>query len=189
VRVVERYRDAVRVLHVETIEADIPDDVEHEIQRYVDGGAPRDLATRIAALGPAFGFLDLSNVADRTQIALADVATLHAAVDERLGLSWLRERIIALPRDDHWQTMARSALRDEFFREHASVTESVLRSTTAEEAAITPADILVVRWLGINQVAAGRCRRTFDDIQASGEHDLAHASVAVRALSQLSRTA
>jgi glutamate dehydrogenase len=188
-RVVERYRDAVRVLHVETIEAEIPDDVEHEIQRYVDGGVSRDLATRIAALGPAFGFLDLSNVADRTQIALQEVATLHAAVDERLGLSWLRERIIALPRDDHWQTMARSALRDEFFREHASVTESVLRSTNAEEAASTPPDILVVRWLGANQVAAGRCRRTFADIQASGEHDLAHASVAVRALSQLSRTA
>lgn len=187
--VVERYRDAVRVLHGETVEAEIPDDVEHEIRRYVDGGASRDLATRIAGLGPAFGFLDLSNVADRTQIALPDVATLHAAVDDRLGLSWLRERIIALPRDDHWQTMARSALRDEFFQEHASVTESVLRSTNADEAAITPADVLVIRWLGSNQVAAGRCRRTFADIQASGEHDLAHASVAVRALSQLSRTA
>lgn len=188
-RVVEQYRGAVEVLHVETIEGEVPDDVEVEVQRYVAGSVPRDLATRIAALGPAFGFLDLSNVADRTRIALADVATLHAAVDEQLGLSWLRERIIALPRDDHWQTMARSALRDEFFREHASVTESVLRSTNADEAAATPAEELVARWLGANEVAAGRCRRTFADIEASGEYDLAHASVAVRALSQLSRTA
>lgn len=188
-RVVARYRDAVEMLHVETIEGEVPDDVELELQRYVEGGVPRELAMGIAALGPAFGFLDLSNVADRTQVALPDVATIHAAVDEHLGLSWLRERIIGLPRIDHWQTMARSALRDEFFREHASVTESVLRSTNDEEAATTPADELVVRWLAANTVAAGRCRRTFADIEASGEYDLAHASVAVRALSQLSRTA
>ena len=187
--VVERYRDAVKVLHAETIEGDVPDDVEQQAQRFVEAGVPLDLATRIAALGPAFGFLDLSNVADRTKIALPDVATLHAAVDEQFGLSWLRERIIRLPRDDHWQTMARSALRDEFFREHAAVTESVLRSTNADEAAATPAEVLVLRWLGANEVAAGRCRRTFADIESSGEYDLAHASVAVRALSQLSRTA
>ncbi len=184
--VVRRYADRLKMLHVRTAESDLPTDVEEDIARYVDAGVPADFATEVAALGPAFGFLDLSNVADRTGIELDGVAELHALLDEQLDLSWLRERIIALPRDDHWQTMARSALRDQYFREHAQLTAAVLGRATPGSP--EPAERLVADWLDANAVAAERCRRMFSDIKASTEHDLAHASVAVRALAQLTHS-
>ncbi|MCP3909780.1 MAG: NAD-glutamate dehydrogenase [Actinomycetia bacterium] len=146
----------------------------------VDGG----LAARIADLGPAFGFLDLASVARRTGVAHERVAGVYLAIADELDLPWLRQRIIDLPRDDHWQTLARSGLRDEFFREHAALTASVIGEDPGPDA---EADELARIWLERQADSVERCRQTFSDIKTAGHHDLARVSVAVRALSQLSR--
>ena len=52
-------------------------------------------------------------IAKRDGIDPLEVARVHFALGERLGLSMLVARILALPRDDRWQTMARAALRDD----------------------------------------------------------------------------
>ena len=57
---------------------------------------------------------------------------LHFALGERLGLPDLVTRILALPRDDRWQTMARAALRDDVYAVHAQLTAQVLRDTAAD---------------------------------------------------------
>ena len=56
----------------------------------------------------------------------AEVARLHFALGERLGLPALVGRILALPREDRWQTMARAALRDDLHSVHAQLTRKVL---------------------------------------------------------------
>ncbi len=184
--VVNRYADPVRRLHERTAEMDQPEDNRDEVDRYVAAGVPEEFAARAATLGTAFGFLDLLTVAKRTGIDLDGVAALHTAIEDELDLAWLRECVIALPRDDHWETMARSALRDQYFGEHAQLTAAVLESTSAY--ADESSETRVARWVEQNAVATARCRRTFADIKSSGEQDLAHASVAVRALSQLTHT-
>jgi glutamate dehydrogenase len=184
--VVGRYAEGVSRLHQRIEMMEQPEDIRGEFDRYVEAGVPAEFAAQAATLGTAFGFLDLLTVAERTGIDLNGVAALHAVIEEELDLSWLRESVISLPRDDHWQTMARSALRDQYFGEHAQLTATVLESTSAyaEESAETR----VARWLEQNAVAVARCRRTFADIKNAAEPDLAHASVAVRALSQLTHT-
>ena len=47
------------------------------------------------------------------ELEVADVARVHFALGERLGVPLLLQRIVALPRADKWQTMARAALRDD----------------------------------------------------------------------------
>ena len=184
--VVDHYADRVRRLHEHTAGMDQPDDIREEFERYIAAGVPHDFAAKAATLGTAFGFLDLLTVAERTGIDLDGVAALHNAIEEELDLAWLRECVIALPRDDHWETMARSALRDQYFGEHAQLTAAILESTSAYAGESVQARIDL--WLEQNGVATARCRRTFADIKSSGEQDLAHASVAVRALSQLTHT-
>ncbi|MBT8240036.1 MAG: NAD-glutamate dehydrogenase, partial [Acidimicrobiia bacterium] len=184
--VVSRYAEGVGRLHERTAIMDQPEDIRAEFDRYVEAGVPPEFAAKAATLGTAFGFLDLLTVAERTGIDLDGVAALHIVIEEELDLSWLRESVIALPRSDHWQTMARSALRDQYFGEHAQLTATVLESTS-DHADESP-ESRVARWLEENDVAAARCRRTFADIKNAVEPDLAHASVAVRALSQLTHT-
>ena len=44
---------------------------------------------------------------------------MHFALGERLGLPAAAKRIVALPRDDRWQTMARATLRDDLYAVHS----------------------------------------------------------------------
>ena len=77
---------------------------------------PEDLATRVAVLHPAYQLLGVIEIADREGLDPVEVARVHFALGERLGLPALVGRILALPRDDRWQTMARAALRDDLLR-------------------------------------------------------------------------
>ena len=157
----------------------------------IAAGVPEDLAHRVAALDTAFGFLDLVAVSSRTDSDLKVVAAIYSTLDGELDLSWLRQRIVELPRADHWQTLARSALRDEYYREHAQLTAAVIADALDDAANRddAPADAVsaTAAWRSRNSVAVDRCLQTFSDIRSVTEHDLARVSVAVRALSQLSR--
>ena len=162
--------------------------VDHELDRdsLIDGRIPPELADRLVLLDTAFGFLDLSAVAAVTGVPLTLVAGTHTRLDHHLNLSWLRLHIMELPRSDHWMTLARSALRDEYFREHAHLTSVVVGTSPAGDNRLD-SDAAAQRWIQQNQVSVNRFRNTFADIGALGEHDLAQMSVAVRALTQLSR--
>ena len=185
--VVATYSAPVRELHDIVVGADDPSAPESEanVAALTDAGVPDALARRVEASGRAFGFLELSQVAARTGVELRLVAAISSALDDQLELSWLRQLLVELPRTDYWETMARGALRDEFFREHAALTAVVLDHAGA--GALPTAEAAVENWLHVNEVTAGRCRQTFDDIKASGVQDLARVSVAVRSLGQLTR--
>ncbi|HEY0689196.1 MAG TPA: hypothetical protein VGD71_09150, partial [Kribbella sp.] len=69
----------------------------------------------IAALPALFSVLDISEVARSSGHVLADTAAVHFQLGEQLLLDWLRQRILELPREDHWQALARGALRDTLY--------------------------------------------------------------------------
>jgi len=136
-------------------------------------------------LGQAYGFLDLATVSHRAGLEPQLVSALHQVIEDRLGLSPLRDWVLALPREDHWQTMARGALRDQYFLERAELAAAVASSV---DPTAPPVDQFE-EWMQTNTAAADRCRRTFAEIDAIPDRDLAHVSVALRALTQLRRTA
>ena len=57
---------------------------------------------------------------------------VHFRLGSRLELHWLRDRIVALPRDDRWRALARAALRDDLYSLHRALTAEVLRRTATE---------------------------------------------------------
>ena len=181
--VVERYQPAIRSLLDVAIGGHHPTRIQHRIETLVAAGVVRDLAAKISWLGRAYGFLDLATIALGAGRPLDEVAAVHALVEAEFDLAQVREWVVALPRTDHWQTMARGALRDQYFAEHAELTAAVLEPRSPSDAATD----LLESWLDENPVAAGRFRRTFADIAASTDRDLAQVSVAVRALAQLNR--
>ncbi|MCA1847362.1 MAG: NAD-glutamate dehydrogenase, partial [Actinobacteria bacterium] len=88
--------------------------------RWVEAGAGKDLADRVAALDGVAPVLDVVQVAGDDD-AIADVAVVYFALGTALELDWLRDRIAALPRDDRWQALARSALGDDYAMERAAL--------------------------------------------------------------------
>jgi glutamate dehydrogenase len=137
---------------------------------------PEDLAVRVAVLPPAYAALSIVETAKRDGLDPLEVARVHFALGERLGLSALVARILALPRDDRWQTMARAALRDDLHSVHAQLTAQVLAETEEEQ----PAPVRIADWEEDDEVVVSRAVGTLDEICADDSADLARLSVGLR---------
>ena len=143
-------------------------------------GVPEDLATRVAALPIMFAALDIVVVADERELAVDRVGAVHFGLGSRLGLHWLRDRIVALPRDNRWRARARAALRDDLYAIHREITSDVLRSA----APGAEPETLVDAWIEVNP-ASERALQTLGDIRSGQTSDLTTLPVAVRELRNL----
>jgi len=133
----------------------------------IAAGAPDDLAASIAACAPAYMLLGVIETSARDGVEASEVARHHFDIGERLGLPRVVARILALPREDRWQTMARAALRDDLHAVHAQL-------TAQELAGAAPGDDLV-------RAAADQLAQVCDDERT----DLARMSVALRIVRSL----
>jgi glutamate dehydrogenase len=157
---------------------------EGRLQELVGASVPEDLARRIAALPPSYGILGVVDTAKRNDLEPLDVARLHFTLGEALGLPALATRILALPRKDRWQTMARAALRDELHSVHAQLTAQVLAETEPVESAAAR----VAEWESHEDVAVMRAVGTLGEICTDDHADLARLSVGLRVVRSLLAT-
>jgi glutamate dehydrogenase len=154
---------------------------EERRDRFAEDGVPDPLAEQVAMMVPAFSTFDLVEIAHDTGRPVEEVAEVYFDLAERLQLSRLRERIIALPRDDRWNSMARSALRDDLYAAHAALAHDVLVSS---EPGVSPEQRLAT-WSEKNSAAVGRAAQTLGEIWETDEFNVATLSVALRAIRAL----
>ena len=107
--------------------------------------------------------------------------TLTDADIGRLRLSSLVARIISLPREDRWQTMARAALRDDLYNVHAQLTGQVITETSAE---LAPED-RVEEWVSRDAGQINRGVANIAEICSEERTDLARLSVGLRVVRSL----
>ena len=108
------------------------------------------------------------------------VAATHFAVADALDLTWLRDRILALPRDNQWSTLARLTLRTDLYTDHRLLTAQVItRSDDDAEPAAR-----VEEWLHRNRLEVDRYRQTMVAIRATAT-DLTSLLVAAREVRNL----
>ncbi|MFF8601732.1 NAD-glutamate dehydrogenase [Streptomyces sp. NPDC015232] len=147
-------------------------------------GVPEELALRVAGFSSAFPTLDIVAIADRTGKDPLAVAEVYYDLADRLRISDLMDRIIELPRNDRWQSMARASIREDLFAAHAALTADVL---AAGNGTSTPEERFKA-WEEKNAAILGRARTTLEEIQGSDAFDLANLSVAMRTMRTLLRT-
>src|SRR4051794_5912725 len=180
---VEYFAPGAAILYDDIVELLAPSDVEplarraHELN---EAGAPLELVMRVAGLSTMFSTFDIVDVAADTGLDIRTVARTHFLLGSRLELHWLRDQIVALPRDDRWKALARAALRDDLYGLHRQLTTEVLRDTSAGG----DVDARVDRWIAANP-AAERCLQTLADIRVGRVFDLTTLPVAVREVRNL----
>ncbi|MFB7764029.1 NAD-glutamate dehydrogenase [Streptomyces xiamenensis] len=150
----------------------------------VENGVPADLAQQVAGFSAAFSALDIVAVADRSGRELFDVAEVYYHLSDQLGISQLQDRISELPRADRWQSMARTAIREDLYAAHQLITADVL---AAGESEAGPEE-LYAAWAGRHAAILTRARATLREIQSSDTFDLANLSVAMRTMRTLLRS-
>jgi glutamate dehydrogenase len=143
------------------------------VARLQEAGVPHDLAARVATQSALFAALDIVEVAGATERAVEEVAALHFLIGGNLNLHWLRDQIVALPRNNRWQAMARAALRDDLFALHAELTTDVLRAGGMDV------------WMRANRHAAERAQEILSEIRSGGTFDLTTLPVAMREVRNL----
>jgi glutamate dehydrogenase len=155
--------------------------VERKTTEYVKGGAPKELAARVAGLGAMFSALDIVEVATAAGEPTEEVAAVFHGVGARLQLQWLRDAITALPRDNRWQTLARAALRDELFGIHGALTREALQAAPPG----LPAEARVDAWQAGRGAGVERVLQVVNDIRMGELTSLETLSVALREVRNL----
>jgi glutamate dehydrogenase len=146
------------------------------VARLQAAGVPAPLAARIAAFDYLSSGFDIVEVASAADEPVEAAAAVYFALDARLELQWLREQIVALPRENRWQTRARAALRDDLYALQRSLTAAVLAATPPGADAGARID----QWVAANQDAVQRAAQVAADVKAAGSANLAVLSVALR---------
>ncbi|MEU3534472.1 MULTISPECIES: NAD-glutamate dehydrogenase [Streptomyces] len=157
---------------------------QHVYDELSAAGVPDELAARVAGFSSAFPALDIVSVADRMGKEPLDVAEVYYDLADRLGITQLMDRIIELPRNDRWQSMARASIREDLYAAHAALTADVLavgNGTASPEQRFAD-------WEQKNAPILGRARTTLEEIRSSDAFDLANLSVAMRTMRTLLRT-
>ncbi len=152
--------------------------------QYLEEGVPERLATRVASLPPLFAGLDITEVATSLERSVTTVARLYFHIGAQLELYWLRDHITGLPEDTRWSRLARSALRDDIYRLHRTVTrEALLLNRDSDDP-----EQLFQLWKQANPVTVERYLQNLAEFKGSDTSDLALLSVAVNDARKLIQT-
>ena len=159
--------------------------MQRRLDELVAAGVPEELAQRVAAMAPSLAALDIVEVAAASGQSVEDVGRVYFDLAERLRLTRLLDRILALPRDDRWKALARAALRDDLYAAHASLTADVVEASDDDTAAAADR---FAEWQTTHEAALTRAMSMLDQISAAETFDLATLSVALRVIRSLLRT-
>jgi len=156
--------------------------VEAAVDAYVARGAPRALAARVVALDTLYSTLDIVEIGDAATRPVELVADVYFRVSTQLGIPWLRDRIAALPENQHWLRLAKGAMLDDL---------SGLQRTVTTEALVGGGDgldaspALMGAWLSRNRRAIDREEQLLAELRAAPAIDTAMLSVALREMRAL----
>jgi glutamate dehydrogenase len=149
-----------------------------------EASVPAQLAMRVTSLGWMFATFDIVDVSHQTGHDVESVGAVYFRLGSQLELHWLRDQILALPRDDRWSALARAALRDDLNGLHRVLTTEVLQGAGTDGSV----DARVEAWIAAN-AGAERYRATLADVRVGRVYDLTTLPVAVREVRNLIQAA
>ncbi|MDH3266421.1 MAG: NAD-glutamate dehydrogenase, partial [Gammaproteobacteria bacterium] len=163
----------------------LPARIRHQnaAQGHMDAGVPENLAHRMSALLLTRPALDMADLAATFKPDVLDLAKVYAETNEKLGIYWLHVSAEELHVEDRWQAIARSKLRDDFFRMRRDLAEQIIRKRGKRDM---PA--AVGKWLDDRSKRVARFTSMIAEMKLREEMDFATLSVAARELRDLITT-
>ncbi|HEY8881660.1 MAG TPA: NAD-glutamate dehydrogenase [Roseateles sp.] len=160
------------------LDADERARVDAAAASYVSGGVPRELAERVVTFGTLYATLDIAEIAGGARWPVELVAAIYFDLANRLGMPWLRDKITALPGDQHWQMLAKGAMLDDLWGLQRAITGAVLAGGGDHESPTA----LVEAWQASNGRTIERAEQLLGELRAVPAPDAAMLSVALREL-------
>jgi glutamate dehydrogenase len=162
---------------LEGLDRDLFDRRQAELQT---AGVPMEMARRVASMQALLSVFDIVEDGESTGSPQPLVMATYFGIGSRLGLDWLRDRILELPRADRWQALARAALRDDLYRLHRSLTRDILEAADGAGSGAA-----IEAWAEHNATTLERSQSVLADVRASRIYDTTTLPVAMRELKNL----
>ena len=156
------------------------DDIAQRAATLIADGVPEALARRVASIDALTGALDIVEIASSADRDVLDVAAVYYQLGGRLGLDAIARRVETLPAEGHWQSLAKSALRDDL----ADLQRILARDVSAIASSGDPLQRIAL-WEKGNAAARSRAAGVVQDVSGTSVPDLAMLSVALRELRNL----
>jgi glutamate dehydrogenase len=152
--------------------------ISERVSGYQSAGVGEQLALKISGIELTFSCLDIIAVNSVVKLVKEDVPPVYFAVREALQLNWLQMSINQLPRKNYWQSLARSALRDDLNAETRALLISILQLSDKKATAGEQ----VSRWCENNRNEMDRYLNLMSVIQADNEIEIEQLSVVLKEL-------
>ncbi len=149
------------------------------VAEWTAAGVGAALAQAVAATDGLFDALDIAEIAESQQLALAEIGDLHHQLGERLDLRRLHQQIEALHADSYWDALAKIALGDELAELQRNIALEVLSPRKGGALQMLQA------WESENEQELLSARRLLAELADAKSADLAMLSVALRKLRNL----
>lgn len=146
-------------------------------------GVPEKLANRMSLLLVTRAALDIADLAAECKRDVLETARLYSAFNDGLGLYMLHNYAEDLEVSGRWQAMARSNLRDEFYRIRRDLALRVLARRSKQD----PGDV-ARKWLSKHEAEVTRFTDMIAEMKLRGNIDFATLSVAAQELRNLTST-
>ncbi len=181
---IAHYRPGVEALSARLPELQDADErarVDAAVAGYVAAGVPTELAARVVTFDTLHATLDIAEVASTAKQPVELVAAIYFDVANRLAMPWLRDKIAALPGDQHWRMLAKSAMLDDLSGLQRGITAAVLEGAPIGSTAAS----LVGQWQKSGGRALERAAQLLGELRAVPTPDAAMLSVTLRELRAL----
>ncbi|MGW2663769.1 NAD-glutamate dehydrogenase domain-containing protein [Nocardia tengchongensis] len=139
-------------------------------------GVPSQLVGEVFGLLDLYGLLDVIEVANQTGDDVEEVGELYYAVKDRMSVNTLLMAVTALDRTDRWNSVARTALREELYGAVRAITTDVLQHNGAHDSI----DRRLRAWEIDNATRLKEARTGLDALMTSPALSLAQLMVATR---------
>ncbi len=178
---IERYRDATRELQSILPEALSPlvrSRVEARAERYIEAGAPVDLARDVAFIRANASARETIEIARRTGWPLRAVALMQHQVGRQLGLDQMRAAARDLSPNDPWERIALNGVADDLPRQQIKLVNAAIdtagrNGVKPEKLEAAGAAAAVQAWIAPNRTFAERLTQPAGSFESSGMWSLA----------------
>jgi glutamate dehydrogenase len=153
---------------------------QNAAEHYMSIGVPENLAHRMSSLLLTRAALDIADLAFIHKRDVLETAKVYSAFNEQLGLYWMHTSVEDLKAHGRWQAMARSNLREEFYRLRRQLAAQLLASRSKRDMAVR-----VEEWLHKHAEEVTHFKRMIEEMKLRSEVDFATLTVAAQQLRDL----
>lgn len=153
---------------------------KNAIEHHMGMGVPEKLAQRMSSLLLTRAALDIADLAFIHKRDVLETAKVYSAFNERLGVYWMHTSAEDLEVHGRWQAMARSNLREEFYRLRRQLAAQLLAKRSKRDMAVR-----VEEWLEKHSQDVEHFKRMIEEMKLRNDIDFATLSVAADQLRDL----